>query len=153
MSNLCKCGCGAKVKNKWHVGHNRKGVSPTNKNPDGYIENKRVFIYMPNHPNANNKGYIRRSHLVVEKKIRRYLKPNEIVHHEDENTLNDDEENLRLMIKNKHDRHHVFVSAKCTLKDCNNPHRARGLCKPHYNYYYKNNLKMPFKPTRRGRLK
>ncbi len=42
----------------------------------GYIQ-----IYKPDHPGADHKGYVREHRLVVEKKIGRYLKPKEKVHH------------------------------------------------------------------------
>lgn len=61
-----------------------------------YIEHGYYFILSPNHPFKNNKGYVKRSRLVMEKKLGRYLKPQEIVHHINENTLDDCPENLQL---------------------------------------------------------
>ena len=46
------------------------------KNVRGY-----VFIYKPDHPNANCRGYVKRANLVMEKHLGRYLIPPELVHH------------------------------------------------------------------------
>src|SRR3990167_1651996 len=40
-----------------------------------------ILIYMPSHPFANKKGYIKQARLVMEKKIGRYLRPEEVIHH------------------------------------------------------------------------
>jgi len=56
---------------------------------NGYIE-----IYMPQHPNARSNGTILEHRLVAEKKLGRYLKPEETVHHSDENRTNNDPDNL-----------------------------------------------------------
>ena len=150
MQNYCKCGCGEIVKNQWSKGHNRKGVSPTNK--IGYtIEAGRMFFWMPTHPNANNKGYIRRSHFVVEKRIGRYLKPNEVVHHINADIIDDRNENLELLLKKEHDRISVLVSEVCLHPGCENKHKARGLCGVHYKRYYNEKREMPLKPSRGNR--
>jgi hypothetical protein len=46
------------------------------KDKDGYI-----LIYIPQHPNCDINGYVREHRLVMEKKMGRYLKKNEISHH------------------------------------------------------------------------
>lgn len=61
---------------------------------DGY-----VFIYMPQHPRAKRNGYIREHTVVMEKKIGRYLLPNENVHHKDGNKINNNPNNLELWVK------------------------------------------------------
>lgn len=40
-----------------------------------------IFIYQPNHPFVDNKGYVREHRLVIEKQVGRYLTHKEIVHH------------------------------------------------------------------------
>ena len=66
-----------------------------------------IIVHSPNHPNKNNKGYIREHRLVMEKHLGRYLTKKEIVHHEDEDRSNNKLENLKLF-KNKaaHTKHH-----------------------------------------------
>jgi len=56
---------------------------------DGY-----VYLLRPDHPNCNKRGYIPRSHLVMENHIGRYLKPGEVVHHEGER----DDDRIEMLI-------------------------------------------------------
>ena len=87
--------------------------SPMEKNPfwkggrtkdaDGYI-----LVKSPDHPHANNNGYVREHRLVMEKKIGRYLLPSEVVHHDDEDHSNNDPSNLFLHASNgEHIREHM----------------------------------------------
>jgi hypothetical protein len=70
-------------------------------NSSGY-----VLIYSPNHPFKDKLGYVREHRLVMEKKIERYLKKDEIIHHKNE--IKDDNriENLELTNITKHNIHH-----------------------------------------------
>jgi len=77
-----------------------KGIK---KDPNGY-----VFIYKPKHPRAVH-NYVRRSHLVVEKFIGRYLELNNVIHHIDFNKSNDDINNLMIF---KSQREHSLFHAK-----------------------------------------
>ena len=43
-------------------------------------QNGYIFIYMPDHPNAQSMGYVAEHRLVMEKKLGRYLFPSEKVH-------------------------------------------------------------------------
>jgi len=95
-------------------------------NTQGYI-----YIFNPEHPFATKAGYVRRSRLVIEKKLGRHLKPKEVVHHKGmkypikstENRQDDRLENLKLFPNNsKHMKFHkklrrIYKSqSTCTIK-------------------------------------
>ncbi len=73
----------------------------------------RFYIYNPQHPNAPKRGYIHRYHLVAEKCLGRYLTKQEIIHHIDGNSLNDNPENLYLF--SSHSEHRKFGHLKNKL--------------------------------------
>lgn len=62
--------------------------------------------FCPSHPNANCDGFVFTHILVIEKSINRYLEDDEIVHHIDENKLNNDISNLYLTDRAEHARIH-----------------------------------------------
>ncbi len=70
-----------------------KGGRTTDK--DGYS-----LVLQPDHPAANNAGYVREHRLVMEALLGRYLTALEVVHHEDDNKLNNSPENLELYDSN-----------------------------------------------------
>lgn len=89
----------------------RKGHIPYNKNkkrPElsgknhhawkGGIKNGGIYkyIYMPNHPFCTKQRYVLKHRLVMEKHIGRYLKPEEIVHHINGKTKDNNIKNLHL---------------------------------------------------------
>ena len=72
------------------------------KTEEGYC-----LVHSPNHPLAIKMGYVRRSHLIMEKHLGRYLTSKEVVHHI--NSIKDDDriENLQLFVnKSEHTKHH-----------------------------------------------
>ena len=80
----------------WKGGRNLK--------KDGYVE-----IKVPNHPNANKRGYIYEHQYVVEKYIGRYLLKGEVVHHIDKNKSNNDISNLLLLTNSEHIKLHSIL--------------------------------------------
>lgn len=54
------------------------------------------------HPKKDSSGYVHEHVLVMEQKLGRYLKEDEVVHHIDRNRLNNSIENLQLMNKSDH---------------------------------------------------
>jgi hypothetical protein len=94
-----------KIKNS-NIGKHKGPKHPNwkggiNINSQGYI-----LIHKPQHPFCSSAGYVRRSHLVMEKMIGRYLIPEEVVHHKGtkypldsiENKQDDRPKNLQLFI-------------------------------------------------------
>lgn len=69
---------------------------------NGYIE-----IMMPEHPNARSNGTVLEHRLVAERKLGRYLKRTEVVHHIDEDKTHNVEDNLIIFRTNSdHSRFH-----------------------------------------------
>lgn len=64
------------------------------------------LIRITNHPFADCKGYVREHRLVMEDYLGRYLEPFEIVHHIDEDKLNNNIENLELCCRSSHKKLH-----------------------------------------------
>lgn len=71
------------------------------KDAGGYI-----FIWKPDHPRSDIKGYVHRSYLVAEKTLGRYLYLNEITHHKNEIRDDDRPENIEVTTLPKHTSFH-----------------------------------------------
>jgi len=67
-----------------------------------------VYVKMPDHPRKNKANYVKRATLVLESLLGRYLVADEIAHHVDGNKMNDNQDNLVLMTKSRHQRHHAM---------------------------------------------
>lgn len=96
LSNYCSNKC---IAHREHNG-NYKGGKRVQSN--GY-----VLIYSPDHPYKSKTNTILEHRLVMEKKIGRYLKPEEVVHHR--NCIRDDNriDNLYLFKNSaEHTKHH-----------------------------------------------
>lgn len=112
----------------------KRGIESPNKK-GGFISGGYRWVFLPDHTGANVRGYIREHRLVAEQSLGRPIRPDEVVHHRDQNTLNNDPANLEVMSPSDHMRLHSTCDAwsrkaeRCVV--CGTvdiPHYARGLC-------------------------
>lgn len=54
------------------------------------------YLYLPDHPNGGKQGYVAEHRIVMENHLGRFLLKTEVVHHKDEDKLNNDINNLEL---------------------------------------------------------
>lgn len=66
------------------------------------------YRYIPEHPKTSKMGYVAEHRYVMENQIGRYLEKDEVVHHINENKLDNNIENLQLMTRNEHSRLHAI---------------------------------------------
>lgn len=64
------------------------------------------FILLPDHPNANKRGYIAEHRLVMANLLGRPLKSSEQVHHIDHDITNNDPTNLVILSRSEHMKLH-----------------------------------------------
>ncbi len=65
-----------------------------------------IYVYMPDHPNANGDGYIAEHRLIMEKHLGRHLAKEEVVHHVNGLRWDNRIENLEVLDKHKHHSAH-----------------------------------------------
>lgn len=82
------------------------------KKSNGYIE-----IYCPSHPNANKRKSVYEHQLVAEKKLGRYLKNGEVVHHIDMNKSNNAVDNLIVLTNQNHMKLHSLLKNGMSFQD------------------------------------
>lgn len=67
-----------------------------------------ILVHRPDHPYANNAGYVREHRLVAEQVLGRHLTRNEVVHHKNGDHADNDPENLQVFDSNAdHLRHEL----------------------------------------------
>lgn len=72
---------------KYIRGHEHRGRPSLTKGGRSIDKDGYVSIWKPDHPYANNKGYVFEHRLVMEQHLGRYLTPEEVVHHKNIDNL------------------------------------------------------------------
>lgn len=95
------------------------GVKAADPFHPGYLvtHNRYKMLHCPEHPRCDSKGYVREHILVVERVLGRYLRIGEIVHHQNEDTLDNRPENLVVLTKAQHVRLHNPVATRWAKRD------------------------------------
>jgi hypothetical protein len=107
--NLCGCGCGGKTKFTFVHGHHTRLFSNEEQARRGRQNDGSTM-----RDTGAGKGYrkMRGRHehrRVMEQKLQRKLLSSEIVHHKDEDKKNNHPDNLELMTRAEHIRHHLHA--------------------------------------------
>jgi hypothetical protein len=87
-----------------------RGIVLPDKFHPGYIttHNGYLMVRAPDHPHADSKGYVRVHRLVMEKKLGRFLTPEEVIHHKNGEKQDNRPANLELVgSRAEHAKHHA----------------------------------------------
>lgn len=107
------CGCYKREKVIERNSRRRRNNHP-NWNGGRRKNGEYVRILKPEHPYADHMGYVYEHRLVMEKKLGRYLQPEEVVHHIDGNPQNNSPGNLGLFPDQKtHMADHAVNGCGC----------------------------------------
>lgn len=87
-------------------------VYPSYKGGRTVVSGGYLYEFCPDHPSCDVWGYLLQHQLVAEGVLGRPLAPAEIVHHQDENKLNNDPGNLLVMTRKEHQRYHILERAR-----------------------------------------
>jgi len=107
--SLKKCWQNPEFRKKLSLAKLGKKGNMSNRWKDGkyYHSGGYILVYKPVHPLHNNDGYVFEQRLVMEKKLGRYLRPEEVVHHINGKKDDNHSENLMLFANNtKHLEYH-----------------------------------------------
>lgn len=74
------------------------------------------YAVVPDHPCATKNGYVLEHRIVMENAIGRLLRPNELVHHHNENKKDNNRSNLRIKTKGQHEREHGLAKGQAWVR-------------------------------------
>lgn len=107
---LCECGCGETIPiinkrgehSRFKSGHHLRGRRSHNFKEGRWKTNTgHWLVYKPEHPFCNNNGYVYEHRLIIEDKLNRYLRPEEVIHHINGIPWDNRTENLHLISSKK----------------------------------------------------
>lgn len=85
-----------------------------------------AWFFDKNHPLATKQGVVLFHRHVCSLKYGRWVLPHEVVHHKDENKLNNDPDNLEILTVAEHNKVHAkFKNSKFVCKRCSSEFRPR----------------------------
>ena len=79
-----------------------------------------LYAVVPEHPKASKHGYVLEHRVVMENKLGRLLKDDEIVHHKNHDKHDNRNENLELMDRSEHTRLHMSTGRTTVQLKCPN---------------------------------
>lgn len=85
------------------------------------------YAVVRNHPFRTKNDYVLEHRVVMENHIGRLLRPDELVHHIDENKKNNDISNLEIQSWPEHSKHHAQAADWLELKCAEVPENNRAL--------------------------
>lgn len=104
-AKFCSQNCRGQYQSIIFIGKNNPKWKGGKINKDGY-----VLIYQPTHPFCNHLGYVYEHRFVMEKKLGRYLKLEEVIHHINGIRNDNRTENLYLFNNSsEHTKHHHLL--------------------------------------------
>ena len=113
--------CGSFLGKKEHKCRpNQNGEKHWNWKGGVMIQKGYRFLLVKEHPSADKNGYVTEHRLVMEKELGRYLNSKEVVHHINENILDNRIENLKLFkTKGKHTHFHAVQRGQASIRPNN----------------------------------
>lgn len=83
-----------------------------------------LYAVVPDHPNRTKSNYVLHHRVVMENHLGRLLTENEVVHHLNEDKKDNRIENLEVMTKEEHGRHHGQTGRQNSILQCAYCHKV-----------------------------